>query len=86
VRVIILNSPNPAVKQGSFPFKRKIHITVITAARTIFIDKNRTHLETGGGGLPITDTVGPVELEWYDDLWVLGAAGNAVSTQVDFDF
>jgi hypothetical protein len=85
VDVTILNAPNPPVKQAYFPFKRKMHITVKTAARIIYIAKDRTILETTGGGIPIADTLGPVELEWSDDLWVLGAVGNAGVTVVDFD-
>jgi hypothetical protein len=84
--VTILNPPLAPQKHASIYPRRKLHLTVLTAARTIRLSHNRVDLEPGSvGGLPITDVTGTVEMEWEGDLWINGIAGNAGVSRVELD-
>ena len=89
MRVLILNPPDPPQHHGYLYPRRKLHATVLTAARTIRLARDRSILDnesaTNPGGLVITDLTGTVELEWEGDLWVHGITANAGTTFVELD-
>ena len=82
----IFNPPAEPCRHGTIVGRRKIHVTVITANRTIRLANTKDVLQHEPGGLPISDTLGPVEIEWAGDIWVNGIAANAGTTQADLDW
>ncbi len=69
--------------------RKKIHITVLSPACTISVDKEPTRLENPGpvgiAGTPLTTALGATELEWEGELWAYGVIGNALVPFVEFD-
>lgn len=86
---------NPATATGGGPepvhvmtlhSRQKVHMAVITTARTIRFAKTKDVLEHGNnGGTPISDTTGAIEVELFGDVWMHGVSGNAGSTIVDIE-